>query len=83
MTSGRLTDLTIELLDKPGQLREVSGIIADHGANVTGVNYNLGGENTDINGCYLHISMETRNHQHLQEIRNALMQAGYKLKDQA
>lgn len=83
LTSGRLTDLTIELLDKPGQLREVSGIIADHGANVTGVNYNLGGENTDINGCHLHISMETRNHQHLQEIRSALMAAGYKLIDRS
>lgn len=83
LTSGRLTDLTIELLDKPGQLREVSGIIADHGANVTGVNYNLGGENTDINGCHLHISMETRNHQHLQEIRSALTVAGYKLIDRS
>ena len=79
LTSGRLSDLTIELLDKPGQLREVSGIIADLGANVVKVRHNFGGENTDINGCYLHISMETKNHQHLREIKDALITAGYTL----
>jgi len=79
LASGRLTDLTIELLDKPGQLCEVSEIIAGLGANVTRVNHNLGGENTDINGCYLHISMETKNHDHLLQIKKALTNAGYKL----
>ena len=65
LTSGRLTDLTIELLDKPGQLKEVSTIIADKGANVIKVSHKQGGKGTDINGCFLNISMETKNHQHL------------------
>jgi threonine dehydratase len=79
MTSGRLTNLTIELLDKPGQLRDVSAIIAEMGANVTKVEHNPAGENTDINGCFLHISLETKNHRHLVDIKNRLTQAGYKL----
>lgn len=79
LTSGRLTDLTIELLDKPGQLKEVSAIIADMGANVIKVNHNPAGENTDINGCFLRISLETKNHQHLIDIKNALVNSGYKL----
>lgn len=79
LTSGRLSDLTIELLDKPGQLREVSSIIAAMGANVTKVSHNLGGENTDINGCYLKISLETRNKKHLQDIKAKLTDQGYKL----
>ena len=78
-TSGRLSELTIEMLDKPGQLKEVSAIIADMGANVTKVTHNPAGENTDINGCYLHISMETKNDSHLIEIKNRLSQAGYKM----
>ncbi len=77
--SGRLTELTIQMLDKPGQLKEVSAIIADLGANVTKVNHNPAGENTDIIGCCLHISMETRNHEHLTQIENALKNAGYTL----
>lgn len=79
LTSGRLTDLTIEMLDKPGQLKEVATIIADLGANVVKVNHNYAGENSDINGCYLHMSLETRNHQHLVDIKYALIAAGYKL----
>lgn len=79
LTTGRLSDLTIELLDRPGQLKDVSSIIAGLGANVTRVNHDPGGENTDINGCYLHISMETRNHEHLLQIKKALTKAGYKL----
>lgn len=79
LTSGRLSDLTIELLDKPGQLKEVSTIIADHGANVVRVRHNPGGKDTDINGCYLKISMETKNHEHLNEIKSALEVRGYKI----
>lgn len=79
LKSGRIADLTIEMLDKPGQLKEVSRIIADLGANVIRVRHNQGGENTDINDCYLKITMETRNLRHLCEIKHALSKAGYKL----
>lgn len=77
LKTGRLSDLTIELLDKPGQLKEVSQIIAEHGANVIRVRHNQGGENTDINDCFLKISMETRNLRHFCEIKKALQDAGY------
>lgn len=81
LSSGRLTKLTIELIDKPGQLKEVSAIIAAEGANVIRVQYTPGGENMSINGCYLNISMETRNHEHLASIRSSLEKAGFKLID--
>ena len=52
MNSGRSASLLIELIDKPGQLKEISSIIADCGGNVTGVHYEKG--NTEsINGCFL------------------------------
>ena len=79
MTSGRLSELTIELLDKPGQLKEVATTIADLGANVVRVHHNPGGKNTDINGCYLKVSMETRNHEHFAEIKKALENKGYNI----
>ncbi|MDL2289432.1 threonine ammonia-lyase [Clostridia bacterium OttesenSCG-928-F22] len=79
LTSGRISDLTIALLDKPGQLREVSGIIAQHGANVIKVNHNYGGADMDINGCYLNITMETRDFAHLESIKNSLTGVGYTL----
>lgn len=79
LNSGRLSEMKIEMLDKPGQLKEVSAIISDLGANVTKVLHNPGGENTDIIGCYLDISMETRNKAHFMEIKKAISAAGYKI----
>lgn len=79
LTAGRLCHLTIELLDKPGQLRDVSSIIAEYGANVIRVRHNQGGEKTDINDCFLKISLETRNAQHFEQIKQALINKGYKI----
>lgn len=79
LKSGRLCHLTIELLDKPGQLKDVSSIIAEFGANVIRVRHNQGGENTDINDCFLKISMETRNSEHFEQIKQALINKGYKI----
>ena len=79
LNTGRLSNLTIELLDKPGQLRDVSTIIAKYGANVIRVRHNQGGEGTDINDCYLKISLETRDFNHFNEINQALLDKGYNI----
>ncbi len=79
MKEGRLSDLTIELLDKPGQLRDVSTIIAKLGANVIRVRHNQGGKGTEINECYLSVTLETKNAQHLEEIKRTFIEKGYKI----
>ena len=79
LKTGRICNLTIELLDKPGQLRDVSTIIASHGANVIRVRHNQGGEGTDINDCYLKISMETRDFEHFEAIKKTLIEKGYNI----
>ena len=77
--SGRNCSLLVELVDKPGQLKGVSNIIADKGGNVISVHHERAGEGSDINGCYLRIVLETRNFEHIKEITDALGAAGYKL----
>ncbi len=79
LKAGRISNITVELLDKPGQLKEVSSIIAQYGANVIRVRHNQGGEGTDINDCYLKISMETRDFEHFEKIKNALIDSGYNI----
>ena len=79
LKTGRISNITVELLDKPGQLKEVSSIIAQHGANVIRVRHNQGGEGTDINDCYLKISMETRNFEHFNQIKEDLAKKGYNI----
>lgn len=79
LMSGRSCQLTVELMDKPGQLKDVSAIIADNGGNVTSVHHERASEGSDVNGCYLRIVLETRNHEHIERIRHALTDAGFKL----
>ena len=78
LKSGRSSSLLIELIDKPGQLKEISRIIADCGGNVTGVHYEKG--NTEsVNGCFLRIEMETRDFDHVDLITQTLRREGFKL----
>ncbi len=77
--SGRTCQLMVELVDKPGQLKNVSRIIADLGGNVISVHHERAGEGSDVNGCYLRIVLETRNFAHITEIKQALTDYGFKL----
>lgn len=79
LMSGRSCQLTVELLDKPGQLLGVSEIIARLGGNVTSVRHERANEGSDVNGCYLRITLETRNFEHIAAIKSALKEAGFKL----
>lgn len=79
LMSGRTAQLMIELADKPGQLKNVSRIIADLGGNVISVHHERANEGSDVTGCYLRIMLETRNFDHIHEIKKALTDFGFKL----
>lgn len=75
--AGRLAELMIELVDKPGQLLGVSQIVSRLGGNVVSVFHSRADVDLDINACVLRISMETRNQEHLDEIIAELTKQGY------
>lgn len=79
LMTGRNTTLTIELLDKPGQLMDVSRIIAELGGNVISIHHERANEGSAVNGCYLRLVLETRNYEHIEEIRSALRGYGFKI----
>ena len=79
LMSGRTCQLMIELADKPGQLKNVSRIIADLGGNVISVHHERANEGSDVTGCYLRIMLETRNYDHIAEIKKGLTDFGFKL----
>ncbi len=76
--TGRLAEFTIALTDKPGELQNVARIISKLGANVVAVSHDRADLNTDINSCYLRLSLETRNHEHIAKIKDELLKHGYK-----
>lgn len=75
--NGRLCTLSIELPDRPGQLVQISKLIAELGANVTGVLHERTNTFIDVNSCVLRISMETRDQAHIDSIRDALLSNGF------
>ena len=79
VTSGRMSNLTIELEDKPGQLTGVSEIISHCGGNVISVLHERSDANMAIASCFLKIGMETRDAAQIDEIRTALTNAGFKI----
>ena len=79
LKSGRSDTLTIQLEDKPGQLKGVSAILADLGGNVVSIHHERASEDSDITDCVLRIVLETRNYDHIRQIRQALTDAGFKI----
>lgn len=79
--SGRTANITIALSDRPGQLAEVSDIIAKTGANVTSINYDSTDLDMNITDCYLRIDVETRDFAHIVAIKSALREAGFEVCD--
>ncbi len=82
LKSGRSDTLTIQLEDKPGQLKGVSAILADMGGNVVSIHHERASEDSDITDCLLRIVLETRNKEHIQQIRQALTESGFKILNQ-
>ena len=76
---GRLCTLSMELDDKPGQLLVVNEVIAAMGANVISVYHERSAYSQKINACELKVKLETRNHEHVEQIKAHLAEKGFKL----
>ncbi|MCF0198944.1 MAG: threonine ammonia-lyase, partial [Bacteroidaceae bacterium] len=77
--SGRSYTFTVELEDKPGQLVQVSQIVARLGGNVVNVLHTRNEYSERVTSCQLRISMETRNEEHVETILSELRTNGFKL----
>ena len=75
--SGRLCTLDLELDDQPGKLLDVCTVIAQKGANVTGVHHDRSANRKKVNACLLRVTMETKNQQHIESIIKALEDKGF------
>ena len=77
---GRITRLTFEIDDTPGQLSEISRIIGDSGANVIEVIHQRMMQTVALKQAELEVVIEARDLQHVSAIVGRLRDAGYKLR---
>jgi threonine dehydratase len=74
---GRLSRLTIDIPDQPGQLAKVSTVIGACGANIIEVYHQRVFTDLPAKGTELHLVIETRDRAHLQAAIAELKAAGY------
>jgi len=75
--SGRNCTIKLDVVDKPGVLSEVCQVFSKNGANVISVTHERNSDHTSINGCILSVELETRNHEHITQLRHALEEDGH------
>ena len=75
---GRLTQLAIDIVDRPGQLAAVSALLADAGANIIEVSHQRTFSDLPAKGTLLELVIETRDRTHLNEVMKRLGEAGYR-----
>ena len=75
--AGRYQTLKMMLVDRPGELTRISGIISSLDANVTGVDHTRIGGSLSMGDVSITIDMETKGHEHSRAVIAALEAEGY------
>ncbi|MFZ4809080.1 MAG: threonine ammonia-lyase [Hyphomicrobiaceae bacterium] len=73
---GRLSQLTIDLVDRPGQLAKVATVLGEAGANIVEVSHQRTFSDLPAKGTLLEVVIETRDRQHLEDTIATLRGAG-------
>ncbi|HVN19199.1 MAG TPA: threonine ammonia-lyase [Dongiaceae bacterium] len=74
---GRLVRLRVHLPDYPGALHNLTGILANHRANIVETAYDRAYHGVNLGDTAIDITMETRGPEHISELLTALVAAGY------
>jgi threonine dehydratase len=74
---GRLVRLRVHLPDYPGALYRLTGILAEHRANIVETSYDRAYHGVNLGDTAIDITMETRGPDHIAELIAALGASGY------
>ena len=79
--TGRICQFTMKLQDKAGNLARLLNCVAEKGANVLDIAHEREDAKTEVNSCVVTLTLETRNEDHIADIRAYLNANGYRLID--
>ncbi|NCT41348.1 MAG: threonine ammonia-lyase [Alphaproteobacteria bacterium] len=77
---GRITRLTFEIDDTPGQLADISRIIGESGANVVEVIHQRMMQSVSLKQAELEVVVEARDKQHVKHLVKTLRAQGFKVR---
>lgn len=78
---GRLTQLALDIVDRPGQLAAVSILLADAGANIIEVSHQRTFSDLPAKATLLELVIETRDRAHLEDVLTKLGAAGFAVRE--
>ncbi|MGX1103149.1 MULTISPECIES: threonine ammonia-lyase [Bradyrhizobium] len=78
---GRLTQLALDIVDRPGQLAAVSILLADAGANIIEVSHQRTFSDLPAKATLLELVIETRDRAHLEEVLARLGAEGFAVRE--
>ncbi len=76
--TGRLTRLTVQLRDLPGSMAQVTQCLAEQNANVEEIFHQRAFTNLPVQTVEVDFVLETRDHEHVQQVLSALDAIGFK-----
>ena len=77
---GRLTQLAIDIVDRPGQLAVVSSLLGEAGANIIEVSHQRTFSDLPAKATLLELVIETRDKAHLDDVLARLGASGFKVR---
>jgi threonine dehydratase len=75
---GRLTEIALDIVDRPGQLASVSALLAEAGANIVEVSHQRTFSDLPAKGTLLEVVIETRDRAHLDDVMAKLGASGFR-----
>ncbi len=79
--SGRLVRLVVTVSDTAGSLARLTATIAETRASIVQIHHDRAFAQTDLSEAVVEVVLETRGFDHVSEVRDRLLLAGYRLED--
>ncbi|NOT63795.1 MAG: pyridoxal-phosphate dependent enzyme, partial [Acidobacteria bacterium] len=78
---GRLIRVATLVRDRPGELARICQHVADSGANILEVEHNRAFSNLEVGGVEIELTLETRDHQQIEQLLDVLKQDGIEARE--
>jgi len=79
IANGRYLKIRTVLKDRPGALLDLAGVIAENRANIYAIHHDRTSKDVAMNAAEVELDLETRGHEHVVELLDALEAAGYEV----
>jgi threonine dehydratase len=79
VANGRYVRLRTVLQDHPGALEELVEVIADHRANIYGIQHDRTSRDVGMGDAEVELDLETRGHDHVEALLGELRERGYEV----